>query len=420
MTKPKILFVSHDASRTGAPISLLAFMRWLRANSKYELGALLQSSGALEDSFRELGHSMTLKKSFLFRSSIGRRLRRFLPNDLQRETGKIRQMFSRDAYNLIYSNTIMNGYILEALAPFRVPVITHVHEMDYWIWRGGKENFRRVLAHTTAFIAASKAVRDNLIRNHGVPEEKITVVYEHIRELSSIPSAAEKASAKRKLGLPDDAFIIGGCGAEYWRKGRDLVPQLLSALRRQQPDKNFHFVWIGRAGTEEEEYTLRHDLRSAGVETFFHSRGEVENPMQLFHALDVFALLSREDPFPLACLEAAVLEKPIVCFSNAGGMPEFVQNECGFVSPYLDLETMARNIIYLSNNPGWALACGQRARAKIISGNTIEATAIQLLAIIEKMLEAKPVKAPLQLQSDTSSKFENVPSANASILKTNG
>ena len=51
---PSILFVSHDASRTGAPIALLTFLRWLRANTDYRFEVLLGCGGPLEPAFEAL------------------------------------------------------------------------------------------------------------------------------------------------------------------------------------------------------------------------------------------------------------------------------------------------------------------------------------------------------------------------------
>jgi glycosyltransferase involved in cell wall biosynthesis len=62
--------------------------------------------------------------------------------------------------------------------------------------------------------------------------------------------------------------------------------------------------------------------------------------LKYFAAFDVFALVSREDPFPVVCLEAASLGKPIVCFNSSDGEKEFVENDCGFVVPDLDIEIM--------------------------------------------------------------------------------
>jgi glycosyltransferase involved in cell wall biosynthesis len=295
-------------------------------------------------------------------------------------------MFAQGSYDLIYSSTITNGATLESLACFGAPVVTHVHELGYWIARAGSENLRRVAAHTAAYVAASQAVRENLVRSHGIPDEKITVVYEHIRAMPPVPTAEARASARAACGIHPGATVIGGCGVEHWRKGRDLIPALLVALRRRRPEQNFHFLWIGRPGTPEEEYALRHDLRHGGVEAFFHSSGEVADPYPLFPAIDVFALLSREDPYPLACLEVAAMETPVVCFAGAGGMPEFVLDGCGLVAPYLDIETMAREIAALAADPEAARSFGRRARAKVARENILETTAPQLRAVIEKAL----------------------------------
>ena len=380
-----IFFITHSAGRTGAPIGLLAFMRWLHVNTSYRVGTVLGSPGPLEASFRELGPTLTLGTSVLTRSRFGRRLSRWLPREIREETRHIRRLFSEGTYDLIYSNTMTNGVVLAALAPFQVPVITHAHELEYWIRRAGPENLRQVLARTTAFVAASQAVRNHLVRAHRVPAEKITVVHEHIRDLPPLPSAEEKLAARQALAIPDQAFVVGCCGAEHWRKGRDLIPQFLVALRRKQPWGEFHFLWVGRPGTNEEEAALQYDLRQAGVQTRFHSTGEAVNPFVYYPAMDVFALLSRDDPYPLACLEVAAMGKPIVCFANAGGMPEFVQGGGGFAAPYLDVDAMASAVIRLATDVGLAKDCGEHARAKVARENTLETTAPRLQAVIETL-----------------------------------
>ena len=385
---PGILFVSHGAERTGAPIGLLAFMGWLRENTDYRLGTLLCTPGPLADEFRAHGPVATLGATPLTLTRLGRRVGRLLPRSVREETGRIRRAFRGGAYDLIYSSTITNGRALSALASFGVPVVTHVHELAYWMWRTGEENLRRALAHTHAFIAASRAVQDHLVEQHAVPAEKITLVYEHIRALPPVPTPSEKAAARRSLGLPADALVIGGCGAEPWRKGRDLIPPLLAALRRQSGIGEAYFVWVGRRGTPEEEWTFRYDLRGAGVEAFFRASGEVSDPASIFAAFDVFALLSREDPYPLACLEVAATEVPVACFDGAGGMPEFVRDGCGTVARYLDVEQMAQGIAALAGDPARLGACGRRARAKVLAESTLDATAPRLCAVIESQLKA--------------------------------
>ena len=72
--------------------------------------------------------------------------------------------------------------------------------------------------------------------------------------------------------------------------------------------------------------------------------GPAPTPLPYMLAADVFLLSSREDPFPLVCLEAADCGLPVLCFADAGGMPLFVQEDAGAVVPYLDVDEMANQL----------------------------------------------------------------------------
>ena len=88
-------------------------------------------------------------------------------------------------------------------------------------------------------------------------------------------------------------------------------------------------------------------IERAGIADSFCWTGEVANPLDYFACFDAFALVSREDPFPLVCLEAALLEKPILCFAGAGGTSELIEEDSGFTVPYLDLNAMADKLLFL-------------------------------------------------------------------------
>ncbi|HEX8833654.1 MAG TPA: hypothetical protein VF719_05610, partial [Abditibacteriaceae bacterium] len=51
MAKKRILFISHAATRTGAPMMLLHLLRWLAENSDFECDLLLLRGGPLESEF---------------------------------------------------------------------------------------------------------------------------------------------------------------------------------------------------------------------------------------------------------------------------------------------------------------------------------------------------------------------------------
>jgi len=117
-----------------------------------------------------------------------------------------------------------------------------------------------------------------------------------------------------------------------------------------------------------------------------HFLGHRSNPRDYFAAADVFALTSREDPFPLVNLEAATAEVPTVCFDEAGGSKEFVEDDCGFVVPYLDVEAMAGRVVEILTTPGLRDRLGRRAAEKVRERHDIEVVAPKLLELIESRL----------------------------------
>ena len=392
----EILFVCHDAGRTGAPLVLLNFQRWLREHTNVQFTTIIRRSGPLEAAFAALGQTLLIEaprwKQRTLRGRIGHRLD--LPGfRTERQLTALRG----HPHRLVYSNTITNGDVLQVLARPGIPVITHVHELDYWIEQSGADNWSQVCRHTTKFVAASEAVSQNLQKHHGIAPERIEVVHEFVPlERRPRHTGADREPVGRALlGIPSNAFVVGGSGSETWRKGKDLFVQLAASVRRRHPARPFWFVWVGWEGDEEDRRQLKHDLNEAGVADAFLWTGEVENPLEYFACFDAFALVSREDPFPLVCLEAALLEKPILCFAGAGGAPELVEADSGFVTPYLDLGAMADKLLLLGENEGLRQKMGACAAAKVRERFSLDVMAPRLYHLIEGLLgRATPRGAP--------------------------
>src|SRR4051812_5528003 len=59
----RTLFVSHDASRTGAPIFLLNLLRWIKANTALDFEVLLPRGGPLVSDFANLCRVSVVRNS---------------------------------------------------------------------------------------------------------------------------------------------------------------------------------------------------------------------------------------------------------------------------------------------------------------------------------------------------------------------
>lgn len=388
----KVLFISHDASRTGAPIFLLHFLRWLKANTSVPFEIVLRIGGELEAEFRSLAPAFALGRPVSTGGRIAAKLSRGF--GLRSVSNQIavhdfKNHFAGGKFALIYSNTVTNTAALDLLSGLQCPVICHVHELDYWIrHQQGVSDFNHMQGYVQHYIAASEAVKRNLVESHGVPEQRIDVVHEFIPVLRS--SAGGHPDVNRRvraeLGIPGEAFVIGAGGTIDWRKGADLFVQLAGAVYRQCPDSSVYFLWIGRR-IEGPCYTaLWHDVEKLGLERQVKFVGFKSNPIDYFATVDVFSLVSREDPFPLVCLEAATCGKPIICFDRSGGAKEFVEDDCGFVVPYLDIETMAKKVVDLLKCPVLSERLGKRAAQKVRERHDVGVGGPKILKIIERFI----------------------------------
>jgi len=379
---PSVVFISHDAGRTGAPIMLLRLLRWLRAQRAFPFDIVLRNDdGELRGEFEKLGH-VTVWPGARQAEHDGRRAwarawRRPAPGATLASGIKV-----------VYSNTITNGPVIDALASPGRTIITHVHELGHWIdHRIAPDILRSTLRHTNRYIAASGAVEAQLLQM-GIPPSMIEVVYEAI-DVNERPAGDARAVIRRRHGIPQDSFVVGGIGTTDWRKAPDIFIQVAAALVRARPDIDAHFLWLGGHSEGLALAELCHDRLKTGLQQRLHFVAAQPNPLDYLSAFDVLALTSREDPFPLVCLEAANVGKPIVCFGGAGGAPEFVGSDAGIVVPYLDVAAFAQALTTLSDDRAAAARLGGRGREKV-QDYDVRVIGPRVAGIIEACLATQP------------------------------
>ena len=299
--------------------------------------------------------------------------------------------------DLIYGNTVAAGKSYSLLQAFGVPILTHMHELKMSINYYAGDFIDDVIRYSQFFIAASDAVAENLKKNLQIQPEKVKVIHEFIEDVM-VPSTSLKAKMdlRKKLGLDEKKFLIIGCAVGlFWRKGGDLFIDTVNHLKNSNL-KDFHCYWIGtfdevekksQFGTWDDHLQL---IPKYGLDEHLTFLGRKDNVMEYLRAGDVFMLPSREDPFPLVCLEAAQNGLPIICFKDAGGMPEFVEEDAGFVVTYEDTSAMADKIITLYNNPELLSRLGNTAKQKVKSRYTVPITLPKILSTCRMISGKKP------------------------------
>jgi len=295
------------------------------------------------------------------------------------------------SYDLVYINTAALWKLAPILARRSGSLLWHIHELSYALNTVMADNaWRGTFPLAKRFVAASEGVRETLVNEFEVPGDKVDIVHEFIPLSNLLPD--EKKNRRRQirdqLGLKDDAFVVGGCGALGWRKGTDLFLKIAQAMSRQEGGKTA-FVWVGGSATGDEALQFDHDLRALGLQGRCQRVSNCANASDYYYAMDAFALTSREDPFPLVMLEAGVAGLPVVCFDQSGGGPEFVGRTAGLVAPYLDTEVFAKQLAALQNDGELRKKLGTEASRRVAKNHSVETQAPLLLKVIEQCMQTK-------------------------------
>jgi glycosyltransferase involved in cell wall biosynthesis len=118
------------------------------------------------------------------------------------------------------------------------------------------------------------------------------------------PSDEQRAEARRQLGLPMEAVVIGSISRLQPVKGPEILLEAFLTRFREWPD--VHLVLVGGGPLEAE---LR--ARAAGCPNV-HLTGQVLDAARLLPAFDVYAQTSRSEGRSLALLEAMAAGLPTV------------------------------------------------------------------------------------------------------------
>lgn len=377
----KIIFVSHDAYFSGAQLILLNIIQWIANYTSIECKVVLLADGELTKSFAIYAEIFVLETNEN-NSTVRNQLSKIINGD----------------ESLIYLNSVASGKVIDALKTLNIPIITHFHELKESVRHYAGKYFNNVLQSTNHFIACSKAVEDYLI-SYNAPSSKISLIHEFIQQQPLVTLSEDvRIRLKIDLGLPADKKIIVSSGLGlFWRKGADLFIDVCDAYSKLSVKDDYFFLWVGgdfatdnnkKYGNWTDQLKRIEDLQLTDKIRF---TGKVSNVKDYLKVSEIFLLTSREDPFPLVCLEAANNHLPIICFADSGGMSEFVQEDAGFVVPFEDIKKMAGVTLYLMRDDEERVKLGSNAYQRFIKNHTVETTLPKILNTIRSIGRINPL-----------------------------
>ena len=317
-TRRRILFISQDAERTGAPQELLLILKFID-REKFESVLLLGRDGPLRAEFDK--YARVIRQSlfpgpFRYAREAFYMPRRFL-------------LLRRIAPDLVYCNTVLTSKWLWYARMAGIPAICHAHELGAVINRLSFLDRSILRSGNHHFISASEAVARSLVGILGIPNSRVETIYESV-DVSSwrrVPGT----ELRNRLFPQGPDLIVGTVGRIAPMKGTDRFLLMAAAVReRLHGACRAGFLWVGGHAPAEKKYyddmlRLRGEL---GLEEDVVFAGPQPDPLPYYSLFDCFVLPSREDPFPLVTLEAMSLSLPVIV-PDTGGSSEAIDERSG-------------------------------------------------------------------------------------------
>ncbi len=388
----KILFVSHKANRSGAPVLLLNIIKEFKRKTGLPIQILVLEDGELVKEFKAVGQTFVWNKrkvtdpASLYSVTISLFLR------IAIIVKGFYILFRVRNTSLVFFNTITNGHMHKKLLFLKCKYICYVHELEAAIHMLTNEySLGVVLHHTNLFIAVSNAVKENLVSKNKVNSNIIKVVASPMAEVwrEKIQYTTFINTFKKSNSIPENAVIIGVAAANEWRKGFDLFAPLVVLYFNLYPESNVYFVWKGFRKENMSSFFDLYDYKRSGMQQRMLLVPHGNDSMEQIASFDIHLLLSREDPYPLVVLEAASFGIPTVCFKDAGGSPEFIENDAGYSVPYADLMQMAKRLNELSENSVLRNEMGLKARKKLSERHNEKEAMNEIIQILKSTIDSQ-------------------------------
>jgi glycosyltransferase involved in cell wall biosynthesis len=332
--KPRIVVVSHDALYYGAQLLILNVVKTLVREFNVEVRVLLGKSGQLEKEFRSIAPTKCIDNDF--------------NNPVAWLDAAIR--LRSEGFTSVLCNTTVSAKAIEPLKQAGMRVVLLVHELPTLLREYKLLEAARIAAQkANAIVFPSTYVRDRFLELSGPVTDSCFVQPQGVYILpSNTEEQSQKRLTMRKLlnATPEDRIILG-VGYGDLRKGIDLWVDLIQLVTNKFP--NSLFVWVGRI-----DKTLltqiQEELANLGLSDRLRLPGETNTLQDMYAVADIFALTSREDPFPNVVLEAMAHGLPVVAFQDATGIYDQINKTGATLVPYLDVAAMAKIICNLLQN----------------------------------------------------------------------
>ena len=345
----KVIVVSHDAHPHGAQFLALGMVRSLKQDIHLEVEVVLLGEGRLISDFAALGPVHDLSDANLDDAKIS----------------QLADLLVQRGFTRAIVNTTVSGSVIPMFHKAGLESVCLVHELPGVIESNHLETqAQQISTYAKAVVFPAQIVADGFSQFAAVEPSKQYIRPQGLyrRNKWRLEKQIARAKLRKQLGLSADTKIVLTVGYADHRKGVDLFVECALKILKSRNDVDF--VWVGHW-----EQSMQKEIEAKLLKNPYRNRIHFVgyNPeTALFHAAaDVYALTSREDPFPNVVLESFDAGVPVLAFADTGGAANLVEKVGGLVVPEEDMAKFSDAICQLLDNAELSSSLGEAAQSYV-------------------------------------------------------
>ena len=218
------------------------------------------------------------------------------------------------------------------------------------------------------FIVVSDALRNMLIDKRGIDHHRVVRIYNGIELNRYAPGKFDPAATQTVSGSADE-ILIGCFGRLVWQKGFETliraIPDVLSK------NAAVRFVIVGEGMDRDRLEKLAGEI---GVRSRLTFTGFVGDIRPWLSRVDIVAIPSLREGFPMITLEAMAMAKPIVATNISGIDEQLCHERSALLVPPGSVSALSEALSTLARNRDLAQALGKEARCVVEEQFSLEKT----------------------------------------------
>ncbi len=282
---------------------------------------------------------------------------------------------------LCHISVFILNHILKRQGRTRIAVIVHLlHWLEIVRWQLSsiivKWIEKKMLLAADLIIANSNYTKKEITRM-GVPEKTVEIVYPGYDP----PFKLSKVNRKERSKGITKILFVGSC---LPHKG---LKYLIEAVYRLK-DPNIHLDIVGDT-TLNKAYTkiIKRIIKKYGLEEmiFFHGVIPRKAIWHFYVDADIFAVPSLYEAYGIVFVEAMFFKLPVIA-TNAGGIPEIVENEkTGLLIPPKNIAALSEAIEKLVKKEELRIIYGEQGFARLKNFSSWEKTGQTIYKLLHRL-----------------------------------